>query len=165
MLRQGYWLAEFITISRILKNAPAKYGRSYLLTETDEGDLTYFFVYHLGVIKRAIEELHVYLAKKAQELREAQERIKALPGEFNYRQLALLEHAIKNPNGMGYSARSHARSHNVSTETARTDLAGLERRGLLVQHKIGRRFVWQPAPNLAEQLPAVASRRPLRMGL
>jgi Fic family protein len=160
MLRQDYWLAEFITISRILKDAPAKYGRSFLLTETDDGDLTYFFVYQLSVIERAIAELHVYLAKKSQELREAQERIRALPGEFNYRQLALLEHAIKNPNAMGYSAKSHARSHNVTTETARSDLAGLERRGYLVQRKIGRRFIWLPAPNLPALLPApVDSRR------
>jgi Fic family protein len=157
MLRQGYWLAEFITISRILKNAPAKYTRSFLLTETDEGDLTYFFIYQLGVIERAITELHVYLAKKAQELREAQERIRALPGEFNYRQLALLEHAIKNPNAMGYSAKSHARSHNVTTETARTDLAALERRGYLVQRKIGRRFIWLPAPDLPSLLPTPAA--------
>lgn len=154
MLRQDYWLAEFITISRILKDAPAKYGRSFLLTETDAGDLTYFFVYQLRVIERAIAELHIYLAKKSQELREAQERIRALPGEFNYRQLALLEHAIKNPNAMGYSAKSHARSHNVTTETARSDLAALEHRGYLVQRKIGRRFIWLPAPDLPDLLPA-----------
>ena len=164
MLRQGYWLAEFITISRILKDAPAKYGRSYLLTESDEGDLTYFFAYHLEVIERAIADLHTYLAKKAAELREAQDRLKAVPGEFNYRQLALLEHAIKNPNHVGYSAASHARSHNVTTETARTDLTALERRGLLVQRKIGRRFVWLPAPNLTDQLPAAKPVRPTRVG-
>lgn len=160
MLRQGYWLAEFLTISRILKEAPAKYGRSYLLTESDQGDLTYFFVYHLGVIERAIRDLHAYLARKAEEIREAQERLKALPGEFNYRQLALLEGAIKEQSHVGYSAASHARTHNVTTETARTDLAALERKGFLVQHRVGRRFVWFAAPDLTERLPSLVKGQP-----
>ena len=164
MLRQGYWLAEFLTISRILKDAPAQYGRSYLMTETDEGDLTYFFIYNLGVIERAITDLHTYLAKKSEELRNAQDRLKSLPGEFNYRQLAVLEHAIKNPAGDGFTAVSHARTHNVTTETARTDLGGLEQKGLLIQHKVGRRFVWYPAPNLAEQLPASGAQQTALIG-
>jgi hypothetical protein len=54
------------------------------------------------------------------------------------------------------SAFSHARSHNVTSETARTDLTALERRGLLVQRKFGRRFVWFPAPNLTDLLPAAS---------
>jgi Fic family protein len=42
MLRQGYWLTEFLTISSILKKAPAQYARSFVMTEQDEGDLTHF---------------------------------------------------------------------------------------------------------------------------
>src|SRR5262249_24290671 len=30
MLKRGYWLTEFLTISRILNKAPAQYARSYL---------------------------------------------------------------------------------------------------------------------------------------
>jgi len=161
MLKQGYWLAEFITISRILKDAPTKYETAYLLTETDEGDLTYFFIYQLRVIERAIKELHRYLAKKAEELREAQERIKALPGEFNYRQLAVLENALKHPGSAIYSSASHARSHNVTTETARTDLTSLQRRGLLLKRKVGRSYVWVPAPNLKDQLPDGDAKQPV----
>lgn len=114
--------------------------------------------YHLGVIERAIADLHVFLARKAEELRAAQDLLGALPGQFNYRQLALLQHAVSHPRA-SYSAASHARSHNVTTETARTDLAALEQRGLLVQRKTGRQFVWLPVPDLADQLPR-ASRSP-----
>jgi Fic family protein len=151
LLRQGYWLTEFLTISRILKKAPAKYGRSFLLTEQDEGDLTHFFIYHLGILKRAIDELHGYLARKAEELREIQSSIKAMPNTFNYRQLTLLEHAVRTP-GAAYSAQSHATSHNISHETARQDLIGLERRGLLTRAKIRKRFVWAPVSDLPERL-------------
>lgn len=147
MLRQGYWLTEFLTISKILKQAPAQYARSFLLSEQDEGDLTHFFVYHLGVIDRAISELHTYLARKADELRAIQSVIKAMPGEFNHRQLALLEHAVKNP-GAYYTAGSHAISHDVSQETARHDLLELERRGYMTRSKISKKFVWTPVDDL-----------------
>lgn len=151
MLREGFWLTEFLTISKILKLAPSKYARSFLLTEQDDGDLTHFFLYHLNVIDRAIAELHRYLAKKADELRDVQVRIRATPGEFNYRQLAVLEHAVKNA-GASYSAESHARSHNVSEQSARNDLGGLENRGLLTRIRRGRKFEWLPDSDLASRL-------------
>jgi Fic family protein len=151
MLNQGYWLTEFITISKILKAAPAQYARSFLLTEQDDGDLTYFYIFNLGIMRRAIGELHDYLARKAEELREAQLDIRSNPGEFNYRQLSLLEHAIRNPS-ISYTARSHATSHGVTHETARQDLMSLEGKHLLRKVKVGRQYVWQPVDNLAERL-------------
>jgi hypothetical protein len=41
MARQGYWLCEYVSISRILKEARAQYARSYLYSETGENDSTY----------------------------------------------------------------------------------------------------------------------------
>ena len=153
MLRQGYWLAEFLTISRILKKAPAQYARSFLLTEQDEGDLTHFFSYQLDVLSRAITELYEYLAKKTEDLRTIQNNIRALPGEFNYRQLALLEHAIRTPDAI-YSAHSQAMSNKTSLETARQDLSALEKRGFLERRKSGKRFVWVAVRDLAAKLNA-----------
>lgn len=147
MLRQGYWLTEFLAISRILKRAPARYARSFVLTEQDDGDLTYFFIYHLGVIQRAIGELNEYLAAKVQEIQQTKSRLAATAGEYNHRQLALLELAMKDPLAT-FTAQSHATSHNVSGETARQDLQDLEARGLLLRQKRGRRFQWKPAEDL-----------------
>lgn len=42
MSREGYWLYEYVSISRILKKARAQYARAFLYTETDENDTTYF---------------------------------------------------------------------------------------------------------------------------
>lgn len=147
MLRHGYWLTEFLSISNILAGAPGQYGRSFLYTEQDGGDLTYFFLYHLKVIIRAIDSLDKYLARKVEELRETRILLSAVPGEYNHRQLALLELAIKDPQAV-FTVDSHARSHNVSYETARSDLRELEHRSLLRQSKSGRQFIWQPAQNL-----------------
>ncbi len=151
MLKRGYWLTEFLTISRILNKAPAQYARSYLYTEQDGGDLTYFFLYHLNVIRRAIDDLDAYLARKVRELRETRLLLAATPGEYNHRKLALLELAIRE-HGSAFTARSHARSHGVSEETARQDLADLESRGLLIRTKAGKQFVWRPAPDLAVRI-------------
>jgi Fic family protein len=151
MLRHGYWLTEFLSISNILAGAPAKYGRSYLYTEQDTGDLTYFYLYHLKVIIRSIDKLDQYLMRKVEELRETRVLLSAVPGEYNHRQLALLELAIKDPSAV-FTIESHSRSHRVSYETARSDLRDLEARSLLRQSKSGRQFIWLPAENLTSMI-------------
>ena len=78
---------------------------------------------------------------------------KAIRGseQFNHRQLALLSAAIRNPT-QSYSFRSHATSHNVTEETARTDLLRLWKLNLVVRKKTGRRYVFEPAADLSERL-------------
>lgn len=151
MLRNGYWLTEYLSISRILKQAPSQYGRSFLLTEQDDGDLTHFYLHHLGVIRRAITELHDYLAEKTAEIRQVSRAMAAVPGEYNHRQLAVLERALSDPD-VEFTARSHARSHHVTEVTARTDLVDLEGRGLLMRFKVGRQHAWRPADGLESLL-------------
>lgn len=151
MLNQDYWLTEFLPISRLLKQAPAKYGRSFLYSEQDEGDLTYFIIYQLGIIQRAITDLQTYLARKVAESKRIQESLALLAGHFNYRQVALLGHAINNPHAQ-YTVQSHSRSHNVVPQTARMDLQQLERQGLLTRTTLKRGYAWTPAGDLHELL-------------
>lgn len=151
---QGYWLAEYLSISRILRNAPAKYGRAYLMTETDDRDTTYFILYQLTVIKRAIEELHDYLRRKVAEVREVEQRLRGST-RFNHRQLAVLSDALRNPE-QAYTFRSHATSHDVTHETARADLSELHARGFLLRRRAGRKYVFSPAQGLADVLQRAA---------
>lgn len=153
MLNQGFWLTEFLTVSKILKNAPSQYARSFLHTEQDNNDLTYFYLYHLNVIKRSVKELQDYLSGKIKEVRDLQRSLATLPGEFNHRQLALLDNAVKN-SGQTYTATSHSTSHGVSCETARKDLMMLEDKGLLIREKIGKKYAWLPARNIVDVLRA-----------
>jgi len=150
MRQSGYWLVEYLSISRILRQAPVRYSEAFVLTETDEGDATYFLIYQLQVIKRAIEELHTYLARKTREIQDV-ERLAKAAGELNHRQLALLSDALRTP-GRRYTYTSHAVSHGVTEETARTDLSDLAERGLLQRVKTGRRHVYVAAPDLAGRL-------------
>jgi Fic family protein len=54
MLKQGYWLFEFISISSVINQARAKYERSFLLCETDDNDLTDFLLAQVTVIQLAL---------------------------------------------------------------------------------------------------------------
>ncbi|MEX0815929.1 MAG: Fic family protein [Gaiellales bacterium] len=157
MRAQGYWLTEYLSISRILRNAPSKYARAFMLTETDEGDTTYFILYQLSVIRRAVEDLHTYLLRKVEEIRKV-ERLLRGSDEFNHRQLALLGDAIRYPDRT-YTYRTHASTHNVTHETARADLHHLHSRKLLNKRRDGRRHVFVPQPDLPDRLARASRRR------
>jgi len=150
MLHHGYWLCEFISISRIIRKGPAKYGRAFLHTETDDNDLTYFILYHLEVLCRAIDEVRKYVQHKAEELRAIEQRLQGV-ALLNHRQRALISHALRHP-GQRYTIASHRVSHNVVYETARTDLRDLERRGLLRAKKVGKRWYFTPVADLEARL-------------
>jgi Fic family protein len=150
MREQGYWLVEYLPISKILREAPAKYERAFLETETDEGDTTYFLIHQLQVVERSIEELHSYLGRKIDEIKEVEELIHGGDG-FNHRQLSLLSDALRHPD-RSYSFGRHAETHRVTHETARSDLSALVKHNLLDRRKIGREYVFEPPPNLAERL-------------
>jgi Fic family protein len=147
MLNQDYWLAEFLPISRLLKKAPAQYARSFLYSEQDDGDLTYFVLFQLKIMQRAITDLHEYLSRKVAEDQRLRETLRLISGTFNHRQLALLENALKNPSA-SYTVASHGRSHGIVAQTARTDLGALEKRGFLVKTTSGRGHAWEPVPEL-----------------
>lgn len=150
MLHQGYWLFEFISISSILRKAPIQYARSFLYTETDDNDLTYFIVAQANVIRQAIEDLHAYIQRKTSEVRELESHLRALDW-FNHRQVDLIRHALKHPDQQ-YTITSHRKSHNVVYQTARTDLLDLEQRDVLEQKRKGRQMVFVVPRDLAERL-------------
>lgn len=135
MVRRGYWLFEFISISKIIKKAPMKYSLSFLHTETDDNDLTYFLLAQTRVIRLAIAELHAYIGRKTEEFRDAESHMKALD-LFNHRQVELLLHAIKHPNHR-YTFASHGKSHGIVYQTARADLLDLSERKMLDPQKKG----------------------------
>ena len=158
MARSGYWLMEYTSISHILRKAPARYMRSYLYTETDNNDTTYFLLHQLTTIRRAIAALHQYLARKTSEQKVTERMLAASPKlrtRFNYRQVALLTHALKQP-GEGYRVDAHQRSHSVVYQTARSDLLDLESVGLLERQKRGNAYVFFAPDDLRQRLKMLA---------
>ncbi len=161
LLNQGYWLAEYISISRILRSAPSEYARAYLYTETDDGDVTYFIIHQLHVMCRALDDLVKYLSAKAREVREIEETIRSTPflqDGLNHRQIALLGHALRHPNAT-YRIQGHRQSHNITYETARTDLTSLFDLGLLTQERVSRTFVFRAPSDLLAQIKTLGRRQ------
>jgi len=154
MLSQDFWMFEFLSISGIIRKAPIKYTRSFLYTETDENDLTYFILAQLQVIRQAIKILYEYLDKKALEIH-ALEQILRSSVSLNHRQVALLGHALRRP-GTRYTIAGHEKTHSVTYQTARTDLLDLFSRNLLVKTKTGRRFSFAAPSDLPKRLQALS---------
>jgi Fic family protein len=152
MRTRKYWLVEYLSISRILRGAPARYSRSFMFTEHDERDATYFIVYQLEVIQRAVDQLHTYLRKKVKEVRDVEKLVKGST-RFNHRQLALLGNALRDPEA-SYSFKTHAATHGVTHETARNDLIPLVDLGFLDRRRQGRSFSFTSATDLADRLKA-----------
>jgi Fic family protein len=150
MSRNGYWLVEYLSISTILRKGPAQYGRAFLETETDDGDTTYFLLYQLRVIERAVNEMRQYLQRKTAEVQEVEELLQGDDG-LNRRQLELLTDAIRHPDA-SYTFGGHAASHRVTHETARADLSGLVERGLLSKRRVGREYSFEASPDLLGRL-------------
>ena len=102
-------------------------------------------------MRRAIEELHSYLERKTAEIRDV-ERLLTGSSAFNHRQLAVLSDALRDP-GRAYTYGSHATSHRVTHETARTDLSRLVDEGLLERRRVGgRQYEFAPVANLSDRL-------------
>lgn len=142
MLREGYWLTEFVTISRVIKNAPAQYARAFEYVETDDHDLTYFFLHQVDVLEKSVQGLLQHLAQKRAEANELPATIDANP-----RQRALLGHALRKP-ATEYTIAGHQQRHGIVYDTARLDLQDLARRHLLTKQKRGREFVYVVGPRL-----------------
>ena len=150
MLRHGYWLFEFVSISQIILDAPAKYERAFLYTETDENDLTYFILYHLDVIDKAVKKLHEYILQKTQRLQTLEQDLRGM-ATLNHRQRMLMGHALRHPN-QRYTFKSHQTSHGIVYQTSRLDLMDLENKSLLKSRKIGRTWYFTPVKDLEGKL-------------
>ena len=152
MLRREYWLFEFISISDILRRAPAKYYRAFLYSENDANDTTYFIVHQAEVIRRAILSLHAYIDRKTLELRASEKLLRGWD-YLNHRQIALISHALRHP-GARYTVEGHQLSHNTVYETARRDFLRLAELGLISRAAKGRgktRF-YAAAPDLRNRI-------------
>lgn len=154
MISAGYWLIEYVSISTILKPAFAQYAQSYLYTESDENDATYFIVYQLEVLLKALAKLEDYIERKVNQIRTIEKRLRGRSA-YNHRQLALLSHALRHP-GARYTIKSHRSSHNVAYATARQDLLTLAGDKLLETRRAGKKTLEFFSPDdLDERIAAL----------
>lgn len=139
MLKSKYDYFEYISISKLLKEAPTKYGKSFLYTEMDDNDLTYFIYYQVDIILRAINELLEYLQNKSKEFEEMTTLLQksSIGNKLNFTQKDTIKKAIKNP-GRIFTALEIAADYNISANTARKYLNEMAKLKLLAPYKDGR---------------------------
>lgn len=128
MLKKGYWLTEYLSISRIIKDTKAQYEKAYLYTETDQNDLTYFLAYHIKTMEKAFAALKDYINHKQKEVFQAAKFMK-IPG-VNDRMAQILKIIYEDSERILNTKEMEAR-FNVSNYTARTDLKALVELGFL----------------------------------
>lgn len=154
MAKQGYWLIEFTSISRLFVRSRSNYNRAFLYSESDDNDATYFVLHQCRTILDAIDEMYRYLARKMADVKRSHELLRnsgALDLGLNHRQLALIRYAVDHP-AVQYTVRAHRNYHNISYQTARTDLLKLSEIGMLLKTKLGREFLFLAPEDLSNRL-------------
>ena len=149
MLRHGYEMAEFLSISGPIDRSPTAYYMAFAHTETDEGDLTYFILHQLEVMQQALRELIAHLERRAKRLRNLEQTVADFD-ELNHRQRTLLQHTVRHPRA-SYTIKGHAASHRVHYQTARTDLIDLVERGFFEQRRVGKGKRFFASPRFAKR--------------
>lgn len=151
MLKCGYTAFRYISISKLLKKAPAKYVRAYLYSETDGFDLTYFVNYQCGIVSRAVQEYIDYINEVIRTRAGLQQWLydSGVLGQTNTRQQSLATVALNQP-GVLFTAAEVAERFSISENTARDDLKKLTALGLMQVMKEGRGNVYLSPRNLQQ---------------
>lgn len=122
MLRRGYWLTEYLSISRIIGRHKRQYEKAYLYTECDENDLGYFIDYHLRAVNMAYNELRQYIQRKIDEKQQTSDFLRL--GGLNARQAQIIKWFYDAPE-LSFSVKEIQTRMNVSYPTTKSDLDGL----------------------------------------
>ncbi len=143
MFKNDFSAFRYIAISILLRNAPVKYGRSYIHTESDGLDLTYFIDYQCSVILRAVTE---FTAAYQKSLAYAEGFDRWLEASGLFTQLTEKQRTVfqvaKSGMAKEFTAVNVKENLNCSYNTAATTLNGLVELKLFEKKKLGREWVF-----------------------
>jgi len=128
MLKKGYWLTEYLSISRIIKDTKNQYEKAYIYSESDDNDLSYFITYHIKTMEKAYEALKEYINHKQKEVFQAAMFMK-IP-LVNDRMAQILK-VINDDSDRILNTKEIESRFNISNFTARSDLKTLVELGFL----------------------------------
>lgn len=141
MLKEKYWLTEYMSISRVIANSKKSYEKAFQYVAADDNDLGYFITYNLRVLDQAFKQLQDYIKRKQEERVAA--NIFLQIGDINERQAQILKMFIDNPKEV-ITVRSLQDKFMISPTTAKTDIIGLLQKGLLAEiafNKVKRGYI------------------------
>lgn len=135
MLKQKYWLTEYLSISRVIAKSKKSYEKAFLYTEADDKDMGYFVAYNLKVLELSFKQLQSYIKKKQDEKRSANTFLQL--GEINDRQAQIIKMFVDNPKEV-LTVKDLQYEFSISATTAKSDIIGLVNRGLLKEISFNR---------------------------
>ena len=141
MLRKGYWLTEYLSISRVIAKSKKSYEKAFLYAEADQMDIGYFVAYNLRVLEQSFQQLQNYIKRKQSEKNDA--LILMQIGDINERQAQIIKHFDSSPNAM-LTIKDIQTKFMISPTTAKADVTGLVKRGILAEialNKIKRGYI------------------------
>jgi len=128
LLKNGYWLTEYLSISRLIVKSKTQYAKAFQYTEIDENDLTYFIYYKVKTMQLAFDSLREYIQLKINEKRKIInfQKIRGI----NSRQAIIIQWLYEEPDLM-FSVKEIEIRLTIANQTARTDLMKLVHLGYL----------------------------------
>ena len=135
MLKEGYKLTEYMSISRVIAKSKENYEKSFRYVENDGNDMGYFVAYNLKALKTSFQQLREYIQRKQQEKKAASTFMMA--GNINYRQAIVLQRLKDEPDTI-FTVKDVQEQFSVSSMTARKDLADLVQQGYLTEIAINK---------------------------
>ncbi len=155
MLRSGYWLFEYVSISKFIQEKRGDYDKAFIYTESDEFDLTYFIYNQVDTIEKAVQSLYDYIDRKKQEFYDFMNWIDNSPVAKTLKRghLELLKEAVRSP-GREFTSKQVAIDLGTTENTARSYLNILSNKNLLVkaQSKAGKTVIYLSPANLRKRL-------------
>lgn len=150
-----YWLFEYVSISKFIKEKRGAYDKAFIYTETDDFDLTYFIYNQVETIEKAVKSLYEYIDRKKDEFIKFMNWVNRSPlaKTLNSGHLEILKEALKSP-GQEFMAKQVAIDLGVTENTARNYLAALVDKDLLVlaQSKRGKARIYIAPASLKARL-------------
>lgn len=150
MLKHGYWLFEYTSISKTILKRTTRYANAYLYSEHDSNDLTYFIHFNIDVIMEAVEELKTHIQNEKEKNLKIRDEIINYP-DLNIRQTHIIQYLISNPLEI-LTIKYHQKMNKLAYQTARTDLLELAEKNWLKATKKGKTLYFSAVGNLREKI-------------
>ena len=135
MLKEKYWLTEYMSISRVIAKSKPSYEKSFRYVENDGNDIGYFVAYNLRALDISFQQLTDYIQRKQREKKAATSFM--IAGNINYRQAMILQRLKEEPNTI-MTVKDVQEQFSVSSMTARKDLSDLVQQGYLTEIAINK---------------------------
>ena len=141
MLKEGYKLTEYMSISRVIAKSKSKYEKAFRYVENDGNDMGYFVAYNLEALEISFQQLRDYIQRKQREKSAASSFMMA--GNINQRQALVLQRLKEEPETI-FTVKDVQEQFSVSSMTARKDLSDLVKQGYMTEialNKVTRGYI------------------------